>query len=209
MEENKHMRLPDPFTDSNAPGFYSVDITSKSTILQDILPNSRILQVDQNQHSWGITINYQDLTKEEYLMLTHFLRKTRRVNSTIEVLIPDYQNYGFKPDSLSVKPGLSGNTIVLTNVNAIIGKLNYSTMIKLSNHNKLYSVLDYIYNPTTKELSLEIFPNLQTITVAGTTASFTGLLFTTRLSDPSSLVESFNPDDYTEEFSISLIESIN
>ena len=40
------MRLPDPFTDINAPGFLSVSISDNSTIIQDELPNNDVIQVD-------------------------------------------------------------------------------------------------------------------------------------------------------------------
>lgn len=203
------MRLPDPFTDSKAPGFYSLNLVSKSTILQDVLPNSKVIQVDQNQHSWELEITYKDLTEDEAMILRNFLLQTRRTNSPIEVLIPTMQNYAFKPSSYNIKVGLGGNSLVLTNVTSEPTGFNTRTMVKVSSYPKLYQVLGYTYNSSTKELSLDIFPNLQSQTVAGDIASFSNITLNTRLSDPTAIEILFNPDEFIDEVTLNLIESID
>lgn len=203
------MRLPDPFTDTKAPGFYSVNLSSKSTILQDILPNSRVIQVDQNQHSWELEISYKDLTEEEALLLRNFIFKTRASNTTIDVLVPTVQNYKYKPNSLNIKVGLTGNTLILTGVTSEPTGLDYSTMVKVSSKPKIYQVIGHTYNSSTNELTLDIFPNLQNQTVVGDTASFSNLVFKTRLSDATSVDILFNPDEFIDELTLNLIESID
>jgi hypothetical protein len=203
------MRLPDPFTDSNAPGFLSINITDNSTIIQDELPNNQVLQVDTGNHFWGINITYDQLLPEEFEIIRSFCFKAKVTNSTIEVLLPQFENYKFMLDSYSVKAGLSGNSIVITNVNSIRDQPFVGSVIKLSSHPKLYHITDYSYNSTTKEYTLGIYPKLAITTTGSETALLSAVLFTTRFKDVNSLTQTLNSDNVYEGFTLQLRETIS
>ena len=203
------MRLPDPFTNSNAPGFLSVNITDNSTIIQDELPNNQVLQVDTGSHYWGINITYDQLLPEEFEIIRSFCFKAKSTNSTIEVLLPQYENYKFVLDSYSVKSGLSGDTIVITNVNSIKDQPIVGSVVKLSTHPKVYHITDYSYNPTTKEYTLGIYPRLAITTTGSEQAVLSAVLFTTRFKDVNSLSATLNSDNVYDGFTLQLRESIS
>jgi hypothetical protein len=141
------MRLPDPFTDSNAPGFLSINITDNSTIIQDELPNNQVLQVDTGNHFWGINITYDQLLPEEFEIIRSFCFKAKVTNSTIEVLLPQFENYKFMLDSYSVKAGLSGNSIVEFVTFALSKNYElFQTLLEVIDHRLyLYPRNDYQY----------------------------------------------------------------
>lgn len=203
------MRLPDPFTNSNAPGFLSVNITDNSTIIQDELPNNQVLQVDTGYHYWGININYDQLLPEEFEIIRSFCFKAKSTNSTIEVLLPQFENYKFVLDSYTVKAGLSGNTIVITNVNSIKEQPIIGSVVKLSSHPKVYHITDYSYNSVSKEYTLGIYPKLAITTTGSETAILSAVLFTTRFKDVNSLNQTLNSDNIYEEFTLQLREAIS
>lgn len=203
------MRLPDPFTDINAPGFLSVNITDNSTIIQDELPNNQVLQVDTGYHYWGINITYDQLLPEEFEIIRSFCYKAKSTNSTIEVLLPQFENYKFTLDSYTVKPGLSGSSIIITNVNSIKNQPLVGSVIKLSTHPKVYHITDYSYNSATKEYTIGIYPKLAITTTGSETAQLSAVLFTTRFKDVNSLVATLNSDNVYDGFTLQLRESIS
>ena len=203
------MRLPDPFTDINAPGFLSVNITDNSTIIQDELPNNQVLQVDTGYHYWGINITYDQLLPEEFEIIRSFCYKAKASNSTIEVLLPQFENYTFTLDSYSVKSGLSGDSIVITNVNSIKNQPLVGSVIKLSTHPKVYHITGYSYNSSTKEYTISIYPKLAITTTGSETAQLSAVLFTTRFKDVNSLTATLNSDNVYDGFTLQLREAIS
>ena len=203
------MRLPDPFTDINAPGFLSVNITDNSTIIQDELPNNQVLQVDTGYHYWGINITYDQLLPEEFEIIRSFCYKAKASNSTIEVLLPQFENYKFTLDSYSVKSGLSGDSIIITNVNSIKNQPLVGSVIKLSTHPKVYHITGYSYNSSTKEYTISIYPKLAITTTGSETAQLSAVLFTTRFKDVNSLTATLNSDNVYDGFTLQLREAIS
>lgn len=202
------MRLPDPFTDALAPGFQSVTITDNSTIIQDELPNNEVLQVDTGYHYWGINITYDQLLPEEFEIIRSFCFKAKANNSTIEVLLPQFENYKFTLDSYTVKSGLSGSKIIITNVDTISNQPTIGSVVKLSNHPKVYHITGYSYNSTTREYSLDIYPTLAVTTAGTETVQLSAVLFTTRFKDVNSLTAALNSDNVYDGFTLQLREAI-
>lgn len=202
------MRLPDPFTDSNAPGFLSVSISDNSSIIQDELPNNDVIQVDTGNQYWGINITYDSLLPEEYDIIRKFCFKAKATNSVIEVLLPQFENYKFVLDSYTVKAGSSGNTIVITNVNSIKEQPIIGSVIKLSSHPKVYHITDYSYNSVNKEYTIGIYPNLAITTLGSETAQLSAVLFTTRFKDVNQVTATLNSDNTYEGFTLQLREAI-
>lgn len=204
----QYMRLPDPFTDPLAPGFFGVTITDNSTIIQDELQNNKVIQVDTGGHYWGIEIAYDQLLPEEYEIIRSFIFKAKATNSTIEVLLPQFENSTFTLDSYTVKSGLSGNSIVITNVTEINNQPVIGSIIKLQNHPKVYHITGYSYNSNTNEYTIDIYPKLARTTVSGDIAVINAVLFTTRLQDANQLTSVLTTDNVYDTFSIKLRESI-
>lgn len=202
------MRLPDPFTDILAPGFEAVELTDNATIIQDTFNNNEVLQVDTGGQYWGINITYGSLLPEEFEILRSFLFKAKATNSTIEVLLPQFENYSFSLNSYLVKAGSSGSSIVIRNVTNIANQPNIGCIVKLSSHPKVYHVTGYSYNSTTDEYTIDIYPRLAITTTGSETVSFSSVLFTTRLVDPNSLTSTLNSDSIYEGFTLRLREAL-
>lgn len=202
------MRLPDPFTDINAPGFLSVSISDNSTIIQDELPNNDVIQVDTGNQYWGINITYDTLLPEEYEIIRKFCYKAKAANTTIEVLLPQFENYKFTLDSYTVKAGSSGNSIIITNVNSINNQPLVGSVVKLSSHPKVYHITDYSYNSVSKEYTLSIYPKLAITTLGTETAVLSAVLFTTRFKDINQVTAILNSDNVYEGFTLQLREAI-
>ena len=202
------MRLPDPFTDSNAPGFLSVSITDNSSIIQDELANNSVLQVDTGSHYWGIEITYDKLLPEEFEIIRSALYKAKSTNSVIEILLPQFENYLFTLDSYTVKPGLSGSKIIITNVNSINNQPYVGSVVQLSNHPKVYHITGYSYNSTTKEYTLDIYPKLAITTTSGVTAKLSAILYRTRLADVNQLTAVLTSDNVYDGFTLKFREAI-
>ena len=202
------MRLPDPFTDSNAPGFLSVSISDNSTIIQDELPNNEVLQVDTGYQYWGIDITYDKLLPEEYEIIRSFCFKAKATNSTIEVILPQFENYKFQLNTYTVKAGLSGSSIVIPNVTTITGQPIVGTVVKLSTHPKVYHVTGYSYNSTTKDYTLSVYPKLAITTTGAETVALSAVQFTTRFKDVNSITAVLNSDNVYEGFTLQLREAL-
>lgn len=200
------MRLPDPFTNALAPGFESVELTDNATIIQDTFNNNEVLQVDTGGQFWGINITYTQLLPEEFEIIRSFLFKAKSKNSTIEVLLPQFENYQFSLDSYAVKAGSSGSSIVIKNVNSIVNQPNVGCIVKLSTHPKVYHITGYSYNRATREYTIDVYPRLAVTTTGAETVSFSSVLFTTRLVDPNSLTATLNSDNVYESFTLQLRE---
>lgn len=202
------MRLPDPFTDSNAPGFLSVSISDNSTIIQDELPNNEVIQVDTGAQFWGIDIAYDRLLPEEYEIIRSFCFKAKATNSTIEVILPQYENYLFTLNTYTVKSGLSGSSIIIPNVTSISNQPIVGSVVKLSSHPKVYHITGYSYNSVTHDYTLDIYPKLAITTVGTETAILSAVQFTTRFKDVNALTAVLTSDNIYEGFTLQLREAI-
>ena len=180
------MRLPDPFVDPSWPGVTSCQLTDNSTYQQDELNNNTVIQVSTGAQYYSATLEYTDLLIEEYDKVMNFVAKVKRENAYLDVLLPQFQNLGFKLNTYLADNGMKGNQIVISNVTSISGALKLNQFIQLSGHPKLYQVTGYNFNSTTKKVTLDIYPDLF-ITTNNTIVNFTTPMLRARFKNMNNI----------------------
>lgn len=166
------MRLPDPFIDPSWPGVTSCQLSDVSSYQQDELNNNTVIQVATGAQYYSVSLEYTDLLIDEYDKVMNFVAKVKRENAYLDVLLPQFQNLGFRLNTYLADNGLKGNQIVISNVTSISGALKLNQFIQLSGHPKLYQVTGYNFNSATKKVTLDVYPDLF-ITTNNTTVNFT------------------------------------
>lgn len=180
------MRLPDPFIDPSWPGVTSCQLTDNSTYQQDELNNNTVIQVSTGAQYYSATLEYTDLLIDEYDKVMNFVAKVKRENAYLDILLPQFQNLGFKLNTYLADNGLKGNQIVISNVTYISGALKLNQFIQLSGHPKLYQVTGYNFNSATKKVTLDIYPDLF-ITTNNTTVNFTTPMLRARFKNMNNI----------------------
>ena len=180
------MRLPDPFVDPSWPGVTSCQLTDNSTYQQDELNNNTVIQVSTGAQYYSATLEYTDLLIEEYDKVMNFVAKVKRENAYLDVLLPQFQNLGFKLNTYLADNGMKGNQIVISNVTSISGALKLNQFIQLSGHPKLYQVTGYNFNSTTKKVTLDIYPDLF-ITTNNTIVNFSTPMLRARFKNMNNI----------------------
>ena len=129
---------------------------------------------------------YTDLLIDEYDKVMNFVAKVKRENAYLDVLLPQFQNLGFKLNTYLADNGMKGNQIVISNVTSISGALKLNQFIQLSSHPKLYQVTGYNFNSATKKVTLDIYPDLF-ITTNNTTVNFTTPMLRARFKNMNNI----------------------
>lgn len=202
------MRLPDPFIDPSWPGVTSCQLSDVSSYQQDELNNNTVIQVATGAQYYSATLEYTDLLIDEYDKVMNFIAKAKRENAYLEVLLPQLQNLGFKLNTYLVQNGLKGNQLIIPNVTSISGKLRLNQFIQLSGHPKLYQVTNYVYDPVTKQVKLDVYPDLF-ITTNNTTVNFATPMLRARFKNLNGIEGSpLTTEGYYNSISFELRECI-
>lgn len=180
------MRLPDPFIDPSWPGITSCQLSDVSTFQQDELNDNSVIQLSTGAQYYSANIEYSDLLPDEYDKVMNFVAKVKRENAYLDVLLPQFQNLGFKLNTYLADNGLKGNQIVISNVTSVSGTLRLNQFVQLSGHPKLYQVTGYNYDATTKKVTLDIYPDLF-ITTNNTTVNFTTPMMRARFKNMNNI----------------------
>lgn len=203
------MRLPDPFIDPTWPGVTSCLITDNSTYQQDELNNNTVIQVTSGAQYFSLNLDYTDLLIDEYDRLINFIAKAKRDNAYIDVLVPQLQNLSFKLNTYVALNGLKGNNVIIPNVNSIQGELKINQFIQLSNHPKLYQVTGVEYDQVSRNLTLDVYPDLF-IATNNSSVNFTTPLFRGRFKNINNIETSpLTTEGYYSNFGIELRECVS
>ncbi len=179
------MKLPDPINNKGAPGFSLSTLTSVSPVIQDQMPNSKVLTVSQGEQYWQVTLEYSDLLVSEYNMLNAQIDKAILLGEPLEVWLPQYEDYTFKQGSTLVDKLSEYSFRLPRQGSRSLPKLG--NIIQFSNHSKVYRITgvqvdqDYI--------TIEFFPTLRKPLLPQTTVKFTGVYFTLEFVDRSNPIQ--------------------
>lgn len=175
------MRLPDPYTNSLAPGFNAAKLGDIDPHLVDEMPNGTVLKLKSAAQYWTLDLEYPDLTEEEYQILITALAQAKNIGDTIDVLLPQYEKYRVQGDtnSLVIAPGQSGNWVTIENTSILTGSPYIGDLLQFTNHSKVYKILAITKLATT--WNIQLYPNLAKETEAGTKPIFNSILFNTTL----------------------------
>lgn len=199
------MRLPDPYVDSNAPGFSTARLGDVDPYIRDDMSDGSVLRTKVAAQYWTLDLSYPDLTEQEYNILISALAEAKRTSSTVDVLLPQYERYNVQGDASTaiVADGSSGSTVVISAVTALTGLPKPGDLFKLSNHPKVYKITKVVNNSSSWSLSL--YPALAT-TTHNAKPVFNNILFSTTLEGDNLPIEDVTLEGFYKGINISLRE---
>ena len=201
------MRLPDPINNPEAPGFSSSILSSVQPIIQDAMPNTKVLSTSSGQQYWQLTLTYADLLKTEYNILTQQIDSTISKGEALEVWLPQYEDYTFKLSSYAITAStVSSVTLSKT---GMTGLPKVGNLIQFQNHKKVYRITEFQVGGST--ITISFYPSLRVSVPNGTVAKFTGIYFNMEFMDRSNPMTEvqYNSDGYYGEgITLELRESI-
>lgn len=157
-------RLPDPTTVPAGPGFVSLNMTDNIPGLVHQLNNGGVVSVQFNGAFWSFQIGYHELTPQEGLLFFPFLNSVAGGFKDFYVQIPLYINprtgvwdvstaTKIAQGAIQIVPG-SDNKVSISNWATRGGDLSIGDMIKFTNSNKIYQIVDTSLVSGTKTLTL-------------------------------------------------------
>ena len=202
------MRLPDPYVDQSAPGFSSAKLVDIDPYITDTMSNGTVLRTKVASQYWTLDLAYPDLTEDEFRIIHSSLADSKRLGTTVDVLLPQYEQYHVKGDTTTatVVDGSSGSQLTITDINDLTGSPRVGDLFKLSTHSKVYKITDTDIQAGTWVLSL--YPNLA-VTTLNANPVFNNILFEMTLGKDSLPTEDVSVDGFYPGVSISLREQLN
>lgn len=205
------MRLPDPFTHPgyDGLGFDSATLTDNDPVLREELPNGRVSEVRNSAQYWGIEIQYPDMFPDEYAILSSALLNYKRERTTLEVVLPQYEAFRVSGSTVGVNiaAGQKGSSIILNNINTLVGEPALGDLFKLSNHSKVYKIVS-LDKTGINQWTLGVYPDLFITTTGLEKPVFNGIMFQTKLINGDSFRESITHDGVYTGVSLQLREHI-
>ncbi len=203
------IRLPDPFTHPDeAPGFLKAPLVDNEPILQDELPNGKVLQTKSSAQFWSVNITYPDLYELEYKLVSSAINEAKRTGDTLEIVLPQYVNFRVLGDltATSIAAGQKGSTLEITNIAGIQGAPYLGDLFKLSTHPKVYKITGF--QRSGDKISLNIYPDLFIETTGHEKPVFNAIPLQVKQMGRSSTTEDINADGMYEGISYSFRESL-
>jgi hypothetical protein len=202
------MRLPDPYVDLAAPGFSSAKLVDVDPYITDTMPNGTVLRTKVASQYWTLDLSYPDLTEDEFRIVQSTIAESKRLSTTIDVLLPQYEQYHVQGDAstANVSNGSNGSEVTITDINALTGTPRIGSLFKLSTHSKVYKITDVVIQSGTWKLSL--YPNLA-ITTLNASPIFNNILLEMTLTNDSLPTEDVSVDGFYRGVTIALREQLN
>lgn len=201
------MKLPDPINNPEAPGFSSSILQSVQPIIQDAMPNTKVLSVSSGEQYWKLTLGYSDLLKSEYNILSQQIDSTISKGEALEVWLPQYEDYNFKLNSYAITASTA--TSATFSKTGMTGLPKVGNLIQFQNHKKVYRITEFQVGGST--ITISFYPSLRVSVPNGTVAKFTGIYFNMEFMDRSNPMTEvqYNSDGYYGEgITLELRESI-
>lgn len=141
-------RLPDPTTNPKGPGFTQASLTPNYPGMHQTLNSASVVSVQVGGTYWEISVTYPDMTPEEIKPLHLFLLGLQGAFTPFEIQLPQHANPAsgaLTAPQQGVVQAASGDTLVIHNWDNVGGNVTAGDMIKLSNGNKIYTVISDSY----------------------------------------------------------------
>lgn len=203
------IRLPDPFTHpDDAPGFLTAPLVDNEPIIQDELPNGKVLTVQSSAQFWSVNITYPDLYELEYRLVSSAINEAKRTNDHINVVLPQYSTFRVSGDlsAVSVPAGQKGSTLELTGTSHLKGAPYIGDLFQLDSHPKVYKITGY--KKDVDKITLYIYPDLFIETLGTEKPVFNNIIFQMKQVGRESLTENINADGMYEGIAYSFRESL-
>lgn len=203
-----NIRLPDPLTDPNAPGFTSVGIKNSNPKYLDELMGGKTISVESAAQQWGLSLSYTDLFKNEFSIIENTVLEAMQSGSKLEVLVPHLESYRVSGSlaGITISPNQKGTSLVITDFTPT-GTPEAGDMLKLGNHSsKVYKILKVSRSANT--LTLKLFPALRKATTGSETLILNNILFEVSINDPTTWTSNYSADGVYSSFNLELTENI-
>lgn len=200
------MRLPDPFTHPELPGFESVTLIDNDTVTSDRMANNKVFEVRDVGQYWGISIPFPDLFPSEFAIIDTFIAEYKRTGGFIEVLLPQYELSTVRGDLTSavIPLGQKGNTITMTIPN-LTGSPKLGGLFKLDSHYKVYKITKVEVQGNT--VTIGVYPDLFVTTNGSEKPVFNGVLIQTKAVGLEKYKSTLTSDGMYEAFVLNFEES--
>lgn len=205
------IRLPDPFTDSSAPGFLSAPLQDNEPVLQEELPNGKVLQIaNVSAQYWSTEISYPDLYEDEYRIISSAIYKAKKTGDSIGIVLPQYLSHNVMGEDLDVniRSGSKGGSVVIEKADLLKGNPKIGDLFQLSTHPKVYKIVGYNRNTTDKTLTLDIYPDLFITTDGTEKPVFNNVIFNMKLVSRDGITENVNANGLYQDISFKFRESL-
>lgn len=202
-----NIRLPDPLTNPNAPGFTSVRVIDNDPLFRDRLSGGKVLTLKSMPQYWGVVLSYEDLMPEEYDILYSSILRAKQTGAKFEVLLPHQTNFHVQGDTSNavISAGQKGANLVIGGFTATVPKLG--DIFRLTNHpSKVYKITSV--NLVGATLTLGVYPNLFKTTIGTEKPIFNTVLYELVLENPSQFDSNFTAEGIYNGFQLELAESI-
>lgn len=177
------IRLPDPYTHTEAAGFVSAALIDNHPTIRDSLRNGKVLIVKDGAQYWGIKITYPELLPEEFALIISTIEKSKRTGESIDILLPQYSPFRVSSTSgMTVAQGYQGSKLRVLNAGTEIPYPGDLIQLGNSISKKVYRITDIDrVNATT--LDIYLYPDLVITTTGMEVPIFNNILFNTVLDD--------------------------
>lgn len=179
------MRLPDPFTSSEAPGFNQARLTEIDPQIKDALPDGSVLRVSTAAQIWLLELSYPDLFKSEFDVLIGSIAEAKRLKENLEILLPQYEVYNVTGDATTatIVSGQQGSQLEISNTGSLSGVPKVNDLFQLSSHNKVYKITNVEVDSGTGNWTLSLYPDLLVTTTGTEKPKFNNILFSMTLEE--------------------------
>lgn len=200
------MRLPDPYTHPELPGFESVTLIDNDTVTSDRMANNKVFEIRDVGQYWGISIPFPDLFPSEFAIIDSFLAEYKRTGEFIEVLLPQYETSTVRGDLFraEVPQNQKGNRVTMTIPN-LTGAPKLGGLFKFDSHYKVYKITNVEIKGDV--LTLGIYPDLFITTTGAERPVFNGVLFQTKAIGLERYKSTLTSDGMYESFTLNFEES--
>lgn len=169
---NRRSVTGDDASGSYGPGFASVKLSSNQKIMTDRTNSGRFIQRSHAYHSWIVDIEYNPMTKAEFLPVYAFLLERRSTLDPFYVKLPQYA--GQSPSTAQTSgSNIAGTTQIQVEDNdaSNIGVGELFTFDNPSDHKKAYMVTKIDQSNSGYDL-ISITPPLSKTVLAGANLRF-------------------------------------
>lgn len=175
------------------------------------MPDGSVIRVENSAQYWGLSLSYPELFGDEYAYLASFIMETIRTGDTIDVLLPQYENFRVTGDMSStvIPSGQKGSTIQILNAGGLEGRPNLNDLFKLEGHSKVYKITSYDMDTGSGTMTLGLYPKLALETTGSEKPQFNSILLEMVLTTESLPDEDPDANGLYHGFGLELREHIH
>ncbi|AYJ73272.1 distal tail protein [Proteus phage Stubb] len=201
------MRLPDPYTDSRAPGFERVTLVDNDPVLRDEMPDNTVFEVRNKGQYWSFELKYTELFEDEFRILESAILRYKSSGGFMDVLLPQFEGSRAMGDFVNATVAVgSNNSELVLNIPKLTGLPEVGDLFKLSNNYKIYKITE-VTRTGENSIKIGIYPELVVLPSKSSKPQFHGILFQTKITNIDNWNSTLTPDGVYEAVTLQFRES--